>query len=183
MAKRPPQPVNIGHTSAREHFFLNAEPAHSKFKEIQTRENAVACAKAIWELRDYHWRDTNPGIDSRDAQEGFKRFTDDLFEASPDLDLVRDIAEGAKHGGQLGRPSVRVKGIVGAETHGGTTMVSGPPLTPSGPFRGMHEIKPECTLRIVLTDGSEKNLPTVLAASMQYWRGKLLKLVDPPDAA
>lgn len=63
---------------------------------------------------------------------------------------------------------------MGAEAHGGTTMVSGPPLTPSGPFRGMHEIKPECTLRIVLNDGSEKNLPTVLAASMQYWRGKLL---------
>ena len=58
MAKRPPQSVNIGHTSAREHFFQNTEPAHSKFKKIQTRENAVACAKAIWELRDYHWRDT-----------------------------------------------------------------------------------------------------------------------------
>ena len=56
-----------------------------------------------------------------------------------------------KHGGELGRASVKVKAIEGAGW-GGTVSNSGPPLTPSGPFRSnmMREKKPECTLEIVL---------------------------------
>ena len=81
--------------------------------------------------------------------------------------------------GQLGRATVNVKGIVGTEAPGGTTMGSGAPLSASGPFRPWHEIKPECTLRIALNDGSEKKLPEVLAASMQYWRDKLLTGTKP----
>lgn len=155
--RKPPQPVS-----------------HSKFKEIQTRKNAVDCAKAIWELRDYHWRDTNPAIDPRDAREKYKRFTDDLFSAIPDFELIRDIAESAKHGGQLGRNTVQVKAIEGTEVPGGTFFESGPPLTASGPFRNMHEVKPECTLRIILKDGSEQPLLEVLERTMKYWRDKLL---------
>ena len=168
---------------ARDHWFLHACPAYSRFKENSTRENAIECAKAIEDVRGWYWRAKHPGLDPRRAKSEYAAFNQKLFAECPELALIRDIADQAKHGGQLDRADVQVKEIQGAGAPGGTYMVSGPPLTPSGPFRNMHEIKPECTLRIALTDGSEKKLPTVLAASMQYWRGKLLKHVDPPDAA
>jgi hypothetical protein len=40
-----------------------------------------------------------------------QRFTDDLFVACPSLELIRDLADSAKHGGQLERGSVKVKTI------------------------------------------------------------------------
>lgn len=60
MAKegKPPQPVNIGHASAREHLFLVTEPAHSRFKKIRpgrTRSSAPkrsgSCATGIGAIR------------------------------------------------------------------------------------------------------------------------------------
>ena len=182
--RRRVRQVDIGHKTTREHFVLFTLPAHTRFNEIQTRKNAIDCAKTIWELRDWHWRDQNPGLDSRVRPEAFTQFTEGLFAACPQLELIRDIAESAKHGGELGRGTVKVKAIEGAEYPGGTLRRTGPPLTPTGPFRAMHEIaKPESTLRVVLIDGSSQSLPQVLAGAVEYWRNRLFVNGSPEAGA
>jgi hypothetical protein len=158
------QPVNIGHSSARDHWNGLTCPAYSHFVDRQSIESAIECAKSIWELREFLWRDMHPNIDPREAPQTYKTFNDQLLAACPSLDLIRDIAESAKHGGQLSRNTVKVKGIKGAGG-GGTLMESGP--------LGMYEHKPKCTFEIELNDGSVEKLPEVLERAMKYWRGKL----------
>jgi hypothetical protein len=155
------KPVNIGHSSARDHWKRFTCPTYSRFVDRQSIESAIECAKSIWELRDFLWRDMHPNIDPRDAPQ---TFNDQLFVACAGLNLIRDIAESAKHGGQLSRNTVKVKGIKGAGG-GGTLMESGP--------LGMYEHKPKCTFEIELNDGSVEKLPEVLDRAMKYWRGKL----------
>jgi hypothetical protein len=167
MAKntRRAQPVNIGYGSARDYWHSHACPAHSRFRETSTRENAIECAKAIEDVRGWYWSDKYPGIDPRDAKQEYDAFNRQLFADCPELATIKDIAETAKHGGQLGRGGVQVKEIQGAGVGG--------IVQEFGPF-GMHEHKPVCTLRAVLEDGSEKPLPELLTRAMQYWRDKLL---------
>src|SRR5262245_45903472 len=132
------QQVNIGHTSALDHWYCFACPAHSRFLEKPTRENALECAQAFWELRDWLWRETYTSISMRDDQLKAQAFDQQLRLACAELAWLRDIAESAKHGGRLSRASVEVAGIGGGGGLGGLHQEFGP--------LGMVEHKPKCTL-------------------------------------
>jgi hypothetical protein len=101
-------------------------------------------------VRGWYWSDKYPGIDARKAKQDYDAFNRQLFVDRPELAIIKDIAETAKHGGQLGRPDVQVKEAQGAG--GGGIMQEFSPF-------GMYEHKSVCTLRAVLEDGSERSLP------------------------
>jgi hypothetical protein len=164
MAKKP-TPVDIGYTSAQEWWNYIACPAHSRFRDASTKENMFECAKALEDVRGWRWRDTHPGIDTRGAPRKYEAFNQRLFTACPELELIKDIAEIAKHGGQLSRNSVKVDSIVGSGI-GGAEYLSDE--------LGMRERKPECMLRARLKDGSEVPIPQMLVRAMQYWRSELM---------
>src|SRR5215469_5873267 len=155
--------VDIGYTSALDYWHRAANPAYMRFRDTPTKENAIECAQAIEDLRGWRWRDLHAGIDPRAQPQVYEAHTRNLFAACPDLAPIRDIAESAKHGGELGRGSVRVKSIKGSGI-GGIEQVS-------SPF-GMHERKPECTLQAEFDDGSEKSIPEMLRRAIEYWRNE-----------
>lgn len=161
--------VGIGHTTALEHWHGYTCPAHSDFRERPTLENAVDCAKAIWELRDWLWRETYPGLTMQDDQAKATAFDQQLFASCPEMPTLRDIAESGKHGGQLSRGSVIVHEIRGVGFPSGTLIRSGPlgdlMSGSGGPFGNRQESWPplsECTLTVVFKDGRpEQSLPDV----------------------
>jgi len=173
MAKetRTPPPINVGHKRARECFQLITGPAYSQFKEIQTRKSAIECAKTLENVRGWWWCDAHPGINPRDQKRKFGVFTVRLFAECPALELIRDIAESAKHGGQLGRESTKVRAIEGEESPSGRVVFDNPFHNPSRPGS---EALLKSTLKIALWDGSEEKLSNVLERAVEFWRTKLL---------
>lgn len=159
------QVVDIGCMSALDYWHSTANPAYMRFRDTPTKENAIECAKAIEDLRGWRWKEMHPGIDPRADQTAYAAFNGQLFSGCPDLALIKDIAESAKHGGELGRSGVQVKGIAGSGI-GGVEQVFGP--------LGMYERKPECTLRAELHDGTQRRLPEMLASAIKFWRDELL---------
>jgi len=157
-----PQAVNIGVNNAREYLDSVAYPANSSFVRIKNRDNAIALAKTLWELRDWHWNDLpdpKPAKGELDKQ---------LFAACPELELVRDVAESAKHGGKLHRRGVKVLAITGAGSPGGTSTVTGP-----AGYGASYEGPPPCTLALDLGNGQSRNLPEVLETTLRFWRDTL----------
>jgi hypothetical protein len=151
--------INIGPRTASDYFGLHVVPANTRFLDISNHENAISLAKALWETVGWLWSDRHPGVSMQDQPTAVGAFYDVLFEGCPDLEFFRDIADGAKHGGELGRKSVKVKGISGRGSPGGTSFTSNPfgsmGERASGPFGGMMvESTPECTLRIDYEGGS-----------------------------
>ena len=76
----------------------------------------------------------------------------------PDLGLIRDLADAAKHGGELSRGSVKVTNISGTWNSGGTSFVSNPfgatGERSDGPLGGMMlQSTPKCTLPIECDGG------------------------------
>jgi hypothetical protein len=156
--------ANLGFGSALDYWHQITNRAFMRFKEAPTRENAIECAKAIEDLRDWLWTKENPGVDSRAMPDVYRTFNQGLFAECPDLAIIKDIAEFAKHGGQLGRGSVMVKEIEGAGI-GGLSHEGGP--------LGNYDRKPVCTLEAVLRDGSKKPIPEMLSRAVLYWRDRL----------
>jgi hypothetical protein len=165
--------INIGSTKASDYFGVHVIHAHQQFLRISNLENAMAAAKALWENVGWLWSDRHPGVDRRKAEAAtVKAFDDDLFKRCPDLQLLRDLTDAAKHGGVLQRRSVVVTGISGCGSPGGTSFTSNPfgPTgeRPSGPFGGMMvESTPECTLRIEHAGGS-RDLKEALATAFKF---------------
>jgi hypothetical protein len=164
--------IDIGLRRASDHFASHVLPANTRFQDIPSRENAISLAKALWETNGWLWSDRNPGVDRRADLGKAKTFDDDLFERCPDLQLVRDVAEAAKHGGELKRESVVVKEISGVGSPGGTQCVAqifGPNgERRDGPFGGMMvPSTPECTLSIETESGSH-DMKLVLATVLQF---------------
>jgi hypothetical protein len=154
------------------YFGLHVVPANTRFLKISNHENAISLAKALWDTAGWLWSDRNPGVDRRDPKANAKAFDDDLFRRSPDLRLLCDLAEVAKHGGELSRPNVKVTGLSGRGSPGGTSFTSdafGPMgQRPSGPFGGMMvESTPECTLRID-HEGGSRDMKEALAAAFKF---------------
>jgi hypothetical protein len=159
--------INSGPRSARDYFGLHVMPAHSRFQKISNLENAISLANALWNTTGWLWSDRNPGIDRRKADT--KAFDEDLFKRCPDLRLIRDLADATKHGGELSRAGVIVKGVSGSGSPGGTSSTSNPfgsmGERPSGPFGGMMvEATPECTLRIDHQGGSRDMKEALITA-------------------
>jgi hypothetical protein len=138
--------VEFGPTSARDYLDQHVAPAYSHFLSVSNRENAIALANALWGNVGWLWSDRYPGVDRRKEKAAADAFDADLFGRCPDLKLIRDLADATKHGGELNRKDVAVKGISGSGSPGGTLFTFGP--------LGMSQSTPECTLRIDHEGGS-----------------------------
>jgi hypothetical protein len=103
-----------------------------------------------------------PRVDRQKDKTAADVFDADLFKRCPDLLLVRDLADAAKHGGELGRGSVEVKGISGSGSPGGKTFTSSP--------LGISQSTPECTLQIDRKNGSHRNMKEALATAYKFLR-------------
>jgi hypothetical protein len=164
--------IDFGPKSASDYFISHVMPANTRFQSISSHENAISLVKALWDTAGWLWSDRNPGLDRRREQAKAEAFDTDLFNRCPELALVRDVAEAAKHGGELSRGSVAVTGISGSGSPGGTSFKSEPfgPVgeRSSGPFGGMVvESTPECTLRID-TAGGSRDMKEVLAIVFKF---------------
>ena len=152
--------INIGLTSARDHLNFHVAPAHSRFQKVPNRENAIELAKALWDTAGWLWSDRHPGVNRQGQREVAKAFDDDLFCRCHDLKLFRDLADTAKHGGELHRPSVTVTGVSGSGGLGGIGQMFGP--------LGMAEPGPaESTLQIDY-DGGKKSRDMKEALTTAY---------------
>jgi hypothetical protein len=166
--------VNIGLTKAGDYFGAHVIPANTRFEKISNQENAFSLAKTLWDTTGWLWSDRYPGVDRRDQPTDAKAFDDDLFKRCPDLRHMRDLAEAAKHGGELSRSSVVVTGISGSGSPGGTSFTAnafGPNgERPSGPFSGgmMVPSTPKCTLRIDLKGGGSRDMKEALATAFKF---------------
>jgi hypothetical protein len=164
--------INSGATSASDYFGVHVVPAYLRFQKVLNLDNATALAKALWETTGWLSSGRNPGVDRRDQKGMADAFDNDLFERCPDLRLFRDLADAAKHGGELSRASVVVNGVSGCGSPGGTSYTSNPigPMgeRPSGPFGGMRvESTPEFTLRIDYEGGS-RDMKEALATAFKF---------------
>jgi hypothetical protein len=166
--------INLGPKSAGDYFGANVIPAHTRFLNLSNYENAMTLAKALWDTAGWLWSDRYPGVDRRDqkAKADVKAFDDDLFKRCPDLKLLRDLADWAKHGGELTRSSVVVTDISGSGSPGGSSFTSNQ-LGPSGerssgPFSGMMvQSTQECTLRIEY-EGKSREMKEALATAFKF---------------
>jgi hypothetical protein len=152
--------VDFGPRSAGDYVGLHVIPAHQQFLRISNLENAMAAAKALWETVGWLWLDRHPGVDRRKARaDDVKAFDNDFFKRCPDLQLLRDLADAAKHGGELSNPNVTVTGLSGSGSPGGTIFTT--------TMFGTHESTPECTLRIEHAGGS-RDMKEALAAAFKF---------------
>jgi hypothetical protein len=98
--------INFGPTSVRDYSGLHVVPAYSRFQRISNLESAIDPAKALWDTAGWLWSDRYPGVNRRDHPAAASAFDADLFRRCPDLEFFRDLADTAKHGGELHRGSV-----------------------------------------------------------------------------
>ena len=140
--------INIGRSSALDYLDQQVSPAYGRFRDIPSRENAIGVATALWETTGWLWSDRHPGVDRRKNKPAADAFDADLFKRCPDLKLIRDIADTAKHGGELNRKDVVVTGISGSGRPGGRSET----FTPYGNLQST----PARTLRIAPAFGESR---------------------------
>lgn len=133
--------------------------AYSRFQEVSNLENAIELAKALWDAACWLWSGRNPGVDRRDQKAVAEAFDNGLFDRCPDLRLFRDLAEAAKHGGELSRSSVTVKGISGGGSPGDALYM----------FTrfGTNQSSPECTLQME-HDGGSRDRKEALTTTYKF---------------
>jgi len=154
----------IGIEDAQSYFRLDLCPAYARFREVQTRVNALSVAQSAWALIEWRWND-------KGRTPPLEQFRTDLFTKCPELRLLRDYAEAGKHVG-LDRTDVEFDGITGAESPGGTFETSGPQMGDAGPFRGRQHFRPQCTL-VMNHGGKTHSLPDVLHRVVEFWSREL----------
>jgi hypothetical protein len=155
----------IGFDSASQHFINNLLPAYDRFQTRQTRGTALAVAQAAWQLHERLWHD-------KGKPKTLDDFRADLYGSCPELELLRDWVEAAKHSG-FGRSSVKLVSITGYENPGGTLVVNDGPVTPSGPFRASRTSVPTSTLKLNFNDGRSYDVKEVLKRVVEFWRQEL----------
>jgi hypothetical protein len=153
--------IKFGPASAREYLDQHVAPLYPRFLDVSTRENAMSLASALWNTAGWLWSDRHPRVNRRDQKMMAVAFDADLFKRCPDLQLIRDLADATKHGGELHRGSVIVKGVSGAESPGGTSFTFSP--------LGTLQSTPECTLQID-HDGGSRDLKEALTTAYKFLR-------------
>ena len=156
MSKKPKTYPQIGFSDARAQLNEVLIPAYRRFNERGTRVHTLEVAQAAWALHERLWHDGG-------CTPILERFRADLFNACPELRLMRDVAETGKHTG-LRRTNVLVERITGSENPGGTLEISGP--------LGNYTTKPTCTLTIE-TNGKNYPVPETLKTVVEFWAAKL----------
>jgi hypothetical protein len=156
--------IDLGVSSAQDYLDQHVAPAQSRFIDIPSQVNALDLADVLWDTVGWIWSDLYPGIDERDAKQAAKMLSDKRLARCPDLAIIRDLADAKKHGGQLGRSCVIVEGISGSGSPGGKTFTSS--------VYGTNESKPECTLKVDLKDGSQREMKEALANVYKFLRAE-----------
>ena len=151
--------IKFGPASAREYLDQHVAPLYPRFLDVSTRENAMSLASALWNTAGWLWSDRHPGVNRGDQKMMAAAFDADLFKRCPDLQLIRDLADATKHGGELHRGSVIVKGVSGSESPGGTSFTFSP--------LGTLQSTPECTLQIDHGGGS-RDLKEALTTAYKF---------------
>jgi len=148
---------DIGLGSAAQYLHDALVPANARFRQKQTRETLLAVASPAWALHERLWHDQgcNPDL---------VQFRADLFKQCPELELLRDFVETAKHTG-LNRKSVRLVGLTGAENPGGVGEMTSPFGTLITPL--------ECTLTFNYCDGKSYKATDVIKRIVDFWVKKL----------
>jgi hypothetical protein len=154
--------LDLGLTSARDYLDQQVAPAHARYRDVPSRENAIKTAAALWDTVGWLWSDLNPGLDRKNAGAQAGAFDKSLFQKCPALVLIRDLADAAKHGGELSRSSVVVTAISGSGSPGGTSYISSP--------LGTLQSTPACTLRIECKDGTSSDMTEVLHTAHAFLR-------------
>jgi hypothetical protein len=147
----------IGLENALQHLNDVLYPAYARFRQRQTRANALDVAQAAWALHERVWHDKGCKPDK-------PQFRADLFKACPELKLMRDYAEAGKHFG-LNRDGVRHFCIKGSESPGGILEISEP--------LGQRTEVPTCTLTMDYGDGETYSVPDVLKRVVEFWSKEL----------
>jgi hypothetical protein len=148
--------IQIGLASAREYLEQQVAPAYSRFLDVPSQENALSAAATLWDTRGW--------IDQKASPAAAKALSEDLLARCPDLGLIHDLADAAKHSGELDRSSVLVKGISGSGSPGGATFTSSP--------LGTFQSTPECTLQIDLKNGGHRDMKEALATVHKFLRAE-----------
>jgi hypothetical protein len=151
----------IGLENALQYLNDVVYPAYARFKQRQTRANALEVAGATWALHERLWRD-------KGCKPAKPQFRADLYRACPELELMRDYAEAGKHSG-LSRDGVRLAEITGSENPGGTWEISSP--------LGQTTASPTCTLKMECINGRIYDVPHVLRRVVEFWSKELQKPV------
>jgi hypothetical protein len=153
-----PTKPQIGFPNASQYLHDALLSAYRRFKQAQTRTTALEVAHAAWALQERLWHDQ--GRNPPDLEQ----FRAALFKECPDLELIRDHTETAKHV-ELGRKSVRLVSITGGENPGGVYEVS-------DQF-GQRIVPGVCTLTFNTIDGQSYKVTDVLERVVRFWANKL----------
>jgi len=148
---------DIGLGSAAQYLHDALVPANARLRQKQTRETLLAVASPAWALHERLWHDQGCNPDK-------EQFRADLFKECPELELLRDFVETAKHTG-LRRKSVRLVGLTGAENPGGVLEITDP--------LGILITSPECTLTLNYSDGKSYEVTDVIKRVVDFWVKKL----------
>jgi hypothetical protein len=150
---------DIGFHSASDYLEYLVLPAFADFSKTPKRTSAVKFAVAAWHLHDRLWHERG----KPDRQ----KFVAGLIASCPELGLVRELADAAKHH-RLDRPSVSLTRLEGRE--GGGVLESFGPL-------GMTSSVDRGSLILVEADGSRHDPLTVFRRVVDFWRSELTKQV------
>jgi hypothetical protein len=151
--------VDFGYQSAREFWNENAIPAFQTFQDQRNRANAINAAIYAWQIHDWIWHEQHPGEDTY-KNTTYKKFKKKLIKKCPELSVIRDVADAAKHRG-LGRSDVRVKRIA-SQTYFITNPAHG-----GRPATLTTWNKP---LQITLADHKILDFANTLSKVMDFWR-------------
>ena len=132
-------------------------PAFTRFRKRQTRATALEVAQAAWALHERLWHDNGCKPDKT-------QFRANLFNACPELKLIRDYAEIGKHFG-LDRSNARHFEITGSENPGGIEEISD--------LFGQRTVVPTCTMTMDYGGGETYSLPDVLKRVVEFWSTEL----------
>jgi hypothetical protein len=149
--------AKIGFNNPSDYLDEVVLPAYRNFTQLPRRANAMEFAIAAWHMEDQLW--LHLGKPFRD------KFRANLVAACPELRLVRDLCDAAKHH-ELDRKSVTLVALEGAEG-GGMFEMSGPLGTTSRFDRG--------SLELVEANGSRHDVYPVFRSVAEFWRSEIEK--------
>jgi hypothetical protein len=147
----------IGFPTTREYLQDALLPAYNRFQQKQTRDTLLGVASPAWALHERLWHDQG-------CKPDIEQFRADLFTACPELDLLRDYVEAAKHTG-LNRKGVRLVSLTGAENPGGIAEIA-------DQF-GQRRTTLDCTLTLNYADGTSYRVTDVVKRVVEFWVKKL----------
>jgi hypothetical protein len=149
--------IDLGLTSAKEFWSKVVLPDYDEFKQSHTARDAVHAALSAWHLSEWVFCEQPPSTQKED-------FRKDLIKACPELGLVRDYAETAKHRG-LSRGNIKVSKVEP------DSRVESVQHVHIGDFGSVSiAIRGTSAVTMFLDDGTSRQFSDVLSCVIDYWR-------------